>query len=156
MADVIHGPVRTLPGALHPVPAGAMCDDHPDRPATARIQGETDSMGCELHDACDECRVRLLPVARDRYYPGQCELCGTFKDSLAKWRDPEEGTSGRVYDACKECRDDRTRPLADEDAPAPADDEVNRSEVAQMVDEFDQPDFEDSLLPDLDSDTQDR
>ena len=40
MADVT-GPISTLSGAHHPVPNGQMCDDHEDRPAIARIQGET-------------------------------------------------------------------------------------------------------------------
>lgn len=42
MADVI-GPNSYLPGQKIKVPAGAMCDEHPDRPAVCRIVGETDS-----------------------------------------------------------------------------------------------------------------
>lgn len=42
MGDVT-GPISTLPGHRHKLPSGATCDDHPDRPAVARIQGETDS-----------------------------------------------------------------------------------------------------------------
>ena len=49
MAEVT-GPISTLPGARHALPAGTMCDEHPDRPAVARVQGETDSFGCELND----------------------------------------------------------------------------------------------------------
>ena len=47
MADVT-GPISSLPGSGHSVPDGAMCDEHPDRPAVARVQGETDSFGCEM------------------------------------------------------------------------------------------------------------
>jgi hypothetical protein len=44
----VTGPISTLPGHSHQVPDGTVCDDHPDRPAVARIQGETDSFGAEL------------------------------------------------------------------------------------------------------------
>jgi hypothetical protein len=54
MAEVT-GPISTLPGAGHAFPDGTKCDQHPDRDAVARIQGETDSMGCEMHDMCEEC-----------------------------------------------------------------------------------------------------
>lgn len=37
-----------------------MCDDHPDRPATHRVQGETDSFGCEYIDWCQECHDKYL------------------------------------------------------------------------------------------------
>jgi hypothetical protein len=33
-----------------------MCDQHPDRLAVVRLQGETDSFGAELNDMCTECR----------------------------------------------------------------------------------------------------
>src|SRR3954463_12051043 len=59
MADVT-GPISTLPGTGHHLPDGTMCDQHPDRPAVARIQGETDSFGCEMNDLCQEC------IAADR------------------------------------------------------------------------------------------
>lgn len=38
-----HGPVSSMPGAASPVLAGETCDEHPDRPAVRRRQGETDS-----------------------------------------------------------------------------------------------------------------
>lgn len=63
MGDVT-GPVSTLPGAGHALPAGTMCDDHPDRPAVARIQGETDSFGSELWDLCEECRDEMQKAIR--------------------------------------------------------------------------------------------
>jgi hypothetical protein len=53
MADVT-GPISTLPGAVHRVPEGATCDEHPDRPAVLRVQGETDSFGSETIDYCQE------------------------------------------------------------------------------------------------------
>ena len=54
MGDVT-GPISTLPGSRHDFPDGTMCDDHPDRKAVARVQGETDSFGSELIDMCQEC-----------------------------------------------------------------------------------------------------
>jgi hypothetical protein len=44
MSDVT-GPISSLPGSTHAAPTAGMCDDHPDRPAVARVQGETDSFG---------------------------------------------------------------------------------------------------------------
>ena len=52
MADVT-GRISTLPGSGHKVPDGTMCDNHPDRLATHRVQGETDSFGSEMNDMCD-------------------------------------------------------------------------------------------------------
>ncbi len=43
MAEVT-GPISSLPGAYHSLPKGTMCDEHPDRPAVARVQGETDCL----------------------------------------------------------------------------------------------------------------
>ena len=54
MADVT-GPISSLPGKRHELPKGAKCDEHPERDAVARVQGETDSMGCEMLDLCQEC-----------------------------------------------------------------------------------------------------
>jgi hypothetical protein len=103
MADVT-GPIATLPGAHHPLPDGSMCDNHPDRPATARVQGETDSMGCEMWDLCDECRAELraqmrAPEART----GECDWCHQRATDLRNRRDIDEGMYGRVYRICGDC-----------------------------------------------------
>ncbi|TKI01529.1 hypothetical protein FCN80_26365, partial [Martelella alba] len=55
MADISNGPVSTLPGQFSGVPAGVKCDEHHDRDAVKRVQGETDSFGCEYYDMCQEC-----------------------------------------------------------------------------------------------------
>ena len=39
-----NGPVSTLPGYKAKTEAGAMCDEHPERPSVDKIQGETDSL----------------------------------------------------------------------------------------------------------------
>lgn len=115
MGDVT-GPISTLPGARHEVPDGMKCDEHPDRPAVARVQGETDSFGSEMHDLCQEC------LARDREWKnspeaaewrkGQCEWCKQKATDLRNARDYDEGMSGRVYRVCRACMkraDDKAR-----------------------------------------------
>lgn len=101
MAD-ISGPTRSLPGALHNVPAGTMCDDHDDRPAVKRVQGETDSFGAEYIDWCQECYDNYL-ATKDEASVGLCDRCAG-EAKLFAWRDWEEGSSGRVYHVCGDCR----------------------------------------------------
>lgn len=100
----VTGPISTLPGASHDVPDGVMCDDHPDRPAVARIQGETDSFGCELHDMCQECLDEHRSYLRsEEAHEGQCEWCSGYAEDLRDARDYEEGMCGRVYRVCGPC-----------------------------------------------------
>lgn len=106
MAEVT-GPISTLSGASHDVPEGAKCDEHPDRPAVARIQGETDSFGSELHDMCAECLEadrawRSSPEAAE-WRKGQCEWCKNEAADLRDARDYDEGMTGRVYRVCGAC-----------------------------------------------------
>lgn len=106
MADVT-GPISTLSGTMHAVPDGMKCDNHPDRPAVARVQGETDSFGCEMHDLCDEC----LKAEREwenseeaaEWRKGQCEWCKATVEDLRDSRDYDEGMHGRVYRVCGNC-----------------------------------------------------
>lgn len=115
MADVT-GPISTLPGARHEVPDGTKCDDHPDRIAVVRIQGETDSFGSEMHDMCAECLAehRLFlqsPEAQSRRC-GRCDWCGQDATDLRDARDYDEGMCGRIYRVCGPCRkraDDEAR-----------------------------------------------
>lgn len=111
MADVT-GPINSLPGSSHLVPMGAMCDEHPDRPATRRIQGETDSFGSEMHDLCESCyqKERRLPPPT-----GMCDWCRTPRQVLKPQRDYEEGLSGPVYHVCKGCIDKLNKRLMEED-----------------------------------------
>lgn len=102
MAEVT-GPISTLPGAAHDYPDGTMCDYHPDRLAVARIQGETDSMGCEMYDMCQECLDEHREHMRNADHSGVCEWCKQHKTRLRPQRDYEEGMYGRVYDVCDEC-----------------------------------------------------
>ena len=100
MADVT-GPISSLPGASF-APQG-MCDEHPDRPATARLQGETDSFGCEMHDMCDECAKQHRAEMRKPRI-SDCDWCDSKNVEVRFKRDYEEGMSGRVYDVCEPCR----------------------------------------------------
>jgi len=102
MSDV-SGPISTLPESVHP--AQGMCDEHPDRPATLRIQGETDSFGAEFFDLCDECaNATRAEIKADRAKPRYCDWCKTMATDTRPHRDVDEGFYGRVYDVCGECR----------------------------------------------------
>lgn len=117
MADVT-GPISTLPGARYTVPEGTMCDDHPDRPAYKRVQGETDSFGSEMHDLCKECCDALAKHRAEADTSGQCDWCKQHKPALRKRRDFEEGSAGPVYDVCDACikaENDRLQDEIDED-----------------------------------------
>lgn len=81
-----------------------MCDDHPDRPAVARIQGETDSFGAELNDMCQECLDQHREALKNEDRSGVCDWCKLPSPRLTKTRDYDEGSCGRVYDVCAECR----------------------------------------------------
>jgi hypothetical protein len=102
MAEVT-GPISTLPGAGHDVPDGTVCDIHPDRPAVARIQGETDSFGSELNDMCEECLAEYREAIRNEDTSGTCDWCNQHAPKLRPRRDFEEGMCGRVYDVCDDC-----------------------------------------------------
>lgn len=101
MADVT-GPISSLPGSGHSVPNGTMCDEHPDRPAVARIQGETDSFGSEMIDCCEECRAEILAAVKSER-TGVCDWCLQMANDLRYRRDFEEGMCGRVYRVCGPC-----------------------------------------------------
>jgi hypothetical protein len=97
------GPTKTLPGSLHPVPPGAMCDKHPDRIAIARVQGETDSMAAELIDCCAFCAPVVQAAAKSAAVDCECDRCHEFSDQLKNYRDPDEGAAGRLYQLCERC-----------------------------------------------------
>ena len=99
MADVT-GPISSLPGARHALPDGTMCDDHPDRPAVARVQGETDSFGSEMHDLCSECLKEFRLYGESG---GRCDWCKQEVERIRAKRDYEEGLHGRVYYVCDPC-----------------------------------------------------
>lgn len=109
MADVTSR-ISTLPGSEHSVPEGMTCDEHPDRPAVRRVQGETDSFGCEMTDMCQQCYDEYIAAKQaigGSFYLGSCGRCksGT-QQPLFPYRDWEEGSCGPVYYYCRSCRDE--------------------------------------------------
>lgn len=104
MADVT-GPISTLPGHVHSRPPGAKCDDHPERDAVRRVQGETDSMGSEMLDVCQECFDKIQAYeASPEACTGTCDYCREQATDLRVTRDYEEGMCGPVYNVCGACR----------------------------------------------------
>lgn len=101
MADVT-GPVSTLPGARMATPEWMMCDNHPDRPAVRRVQGETDSFGAEYLDLCQECLDELRKYDEEGR-TGRCDWCKSEATDLRPRRDFEEGSCGPVYQVCGAC-----------------------------------------------------
>ena len=115
MADVT-GPISTLPNSRHVPPEGTKCDDHPEREAVIRVQGETDSFGSEMHDMCAEClkdyRDYLQSPEAQEHRKGRCEWCSKDATDLSDARDYDEGLCGRVYRVCGPClqrADDKAR-----------------------------------------------
>lgn len=113
MAEVT-GPISTLPGRGHDVPDGQTCDEHPDRLAIARIQGETDSFGAELIDMCEECLAEYREEVKTDDHSGICDWCRTHKPRLWNRRDDEEGMYGPVYLVCDDCSQRREERLREE------------------------------------------
>lgn len=104
MADISKGPVDTLPYSRHLLPESTMCDLHPKRKAVARVQGETDSFGCEYNDVCKQClkELRDYQVSAEAR-SGICEWCKEAATDLRDRRDCDEGMAGRVYRVCGAC-----------------------------------------------------
>ena len=99
-----HGPVSSMPGSSHEFPAGSMCDMHEDRPAVKRIQGETDSFGCEYVLMCSECYDEHRKYREEQFKQEErCDWCATMKTGLRDHRDYDEGMSGRLYRVCSDC-----------------------------------------------------
>ena len=114
MADVT-GPISTLPGTSYHLPEGTMCDRHPDRLAVARVQGETDSFGCEMNDVCQECLNADRAYARSPdARTGTCDWCKQPATDLRSARDYEEGMHGPVYEICGKCQKKRDDEISDE------------------------------------------
>jgi len=113
MADVT-GPISTLPGAVHTIPKGIKCDECSTKLATVRVQGETDSFGCEMIDMCQECYDKYKEEIKNEDTSGTCDWCKCHSIKLHNMRDYEEGMSGRVYQVCDPCADDCNKRQLDE------------------------------------------
>lgn len=91
---VSQGPVSSMPGSRHSMPEGSMCDEHPTVPAVARVQGETDSFGCEYYFACQQCLDADRAYAEaERQKEKYCEWHRGMGLDVRPTRDYEEGSS---------------------------------------------------------------
>lgn len=140
--SAVTGPISTLPGRHHEVPEGQMCDEHRDRPAVTRVQGETDSFGCEMIDMCQEClnahKAFLTSPEAQAYREGECEWCKGHATDLRDARDYDEGMSGRVYRVCGAC----IKRVNDE-----ATEELEANGYFDHQDDYDDDDFDPDAIP---------
>ncbi len=119
------GPIGTLPGSSHHrVPQGQTCDEHPERLAVKRVQGETDSFGSEQIDMCEECFVRFQKerekeLENKSTVPHYCEYGNHMALNVAQRRDPEEGSAGRLYSMCSACHTKMVDAFVGDDQPSP-------------------------------------
>ena len=105
----ITGPIRSLPGHKHVCPADMICDECGVEKANIRIQGETDSFGCEMHDYCEMCYSEIQKSIEESktmdpdFGKDVCDHCHkhTFCNPA---RDPEEGSTGAIYYLCVDCK----------------------------------------------------
>lgn len=98
------GPVSSMPGSSHPFPKGSVCDVHGDIPAVKRIQGETDSFGCEYVLMCQGCVDEHQKYLQAKQEEEECcDWCKQMKKGLRPHRDMDEGMSGPLYDVCSDC-----------------------------------------------------
>jgi len=84
-------------------------------PATYRIQGETDSFGCEYIYLCDGCK-KIMDTPDPDTVP-ESTICDWCKKEVTVWshmRDFDEGTSGPVYHVCSACRAKENRRAEEE------------------------------------------
>lgn len=105
MADVT-GPISTLPGSTSTPPGEQTCDEHPERIAYRRVQGETDSFGSEMIDMCQECyetHRQEMAAYQAEAARGACDWCKQPAIDLRDRRDYEEGMCGPVYRVCGAC-----------------------------------------------------
>ena len=141
MADCSIGPVSTLPGSIRAVPVGTECDEHPGVLAVKRVQGETDSFGCEYMDMCQECYDKYKEEMRNVDNSGICDWCKKSADRVFNHRDIEEGSCGQVYQVCQACIDAEKKEWAEERDCLDDDDEWWDSR--DLDDELGPEDFED-------------
>ena len=74
------------------------------KPATHRLQGETDSFGAEYHYLCEEHIAAYRTSQETADKSGSCDWCKTDQPEVSPMRDFEEGMNGPVYYVCAPCR----------------------------------------------------
>lgn len=113
-----YGPVHTMPGSCVRISFQDCPCDECSSMATHRIQGETDSFGCEYFYLCDTCYEKYKLELSQQDLSGVCDWCKKMKPHLYNHRDYEEGSYGRVYNVCMDCIEDerqRWKEYNDED-----------------------------------------
>lgn len=102
---VSSGPVSTMPGFSTFVDDGTVCDEHPTILAVRRVQGETDSFGCEYYYMCRECldayNKEMIRAKNEEQF---CDGCKSMQKDVSAIRDYDEGMSGPLYYRCQACR----------------------------------------------------
>lgn len=139
--SAVTGPISSMPNSTHSTPAGQMCDEHPTVPAVKRVQGETDSMGCEMIDMCQVCYDAHKNYMLNRDTSGHCDWCKCDKSIVRPHRDFEEGFAGRLYNVCTDCLKKESDSL--EEDRASSDDRF-----VDYGDDFDD-DFDDDVSPQI-------
>lgn len=113
MANENHtsGPVRTLPGTQHEPENGAMCDEHEDILAVAKVQMDTDSFGAEYAYMCADCLalfVKEMNAEKTKESKSECDWCSRI-EHLSPVRDSGEGSCGPVYQVCARCASEQVK-----------------------------------------------
>lgn len=101
----------SLPGSFHSLASGEseeLCETCNEQ-ASIKMQGETDSFGCEWIYLCKEHEeVERTAVKEAREVAmvtlDDCDWCKQRKLDVRDFRDFEEGSNGPVYSVCKDCR----------------------------------------------------
>ena len=99
--------VRLLPNTKE------VCDKHTERKAEYRLCTETDSFGSEFEYLCYECYEAFKQFKKD--VTGTCEWCKVSGIKVSPLRDAEEGSHGKVYHVCDNCRKAYNDQIAEED-----------------------------------------
>jgi len=72
--------------------------------AVKKVQGETDSFGCEYLYLCHDCYTKLqTSIAENEGGEDCCDWCKKLA-ILSPIRDFEEGLNGPIYYVCSSCR----------------------------------------------------
>lgn len=110
----VRRPIGTLPGYTRPACRGDVCDEC-DLPATAEIQGETDSFAAEFHTLCPIHFAQMKNrIAASRELETICDLCKKSKTHCTPWRDYDEGVNGPVYSVCVDCKHQKNEELRED------------------------------------------
>jgi hypothetical protein len=96
------------PGQWLKVRPATVCDKHQATLAVAVLCGEVDSFGHEEIGMCQKCvdnykKLEIKPIV------GTCDWCKTTEVVVKPTRDYEEGSAGRLYDVCQQCRTDQEK-----------------------------------------------